>query len=288
MLSFAVEFPIKHEHPSANFLRAVQDWVLGSPHTRFSAEELAGIDARDEWSARNGDERLDVLRASSRSHDSAAVKYTRNDSDLQWVTTIAFSRTTSDSWVSIRVSCESSHPAVRLPPAKKPVVVRTLLVTIRTSQDRWIAFPRTKDDTKWGTLRDVNVVVAVAVDDPANPRFAQVHMIDAKEMRDRFDRAYAARRAADHTIPLKRGVWLSLYDEEGTSPVQRVGAGAGIANPAIAVVPLGEPDTPVAPTKQPNWASDVDEQSLTIAPAKTKLARTFGVDPSSIKITVEA
>ena len=33
---------------------------------------------------------------------------------------------------------------------------------------------------------------------------------------------------------------------------------------------------------------DVDEQSLTIAQAKTKLARTFGVDPSNIKITVEA
>ena len=135
MLSFAVEFPVKHEHPSANFLRAVQDWVLGSPHTRFSAEEFAGIDARGEWSARKGDERLDVLRASSRSDESAAAKYTRNDSDLQWVTTIAFSRTTSDSWVSIRVSCESSHPAVRLPPAKKPVVVRTLMSTLGSGSD---------------------------------------------------------------------------------------------------------------------------------------------------------
>ena len=136
MLSFAAEFPVKHEHLSANFLRAVQDWVLGSPHTRFSAEELAGIiDARDEWSARKGDERLDVLRASSRSHDSAAAKYTRNNSDLQWVTTIAFSRTMSDSWVSIRVSCESSHPAVRLPPAKKPVVVRTLMSTLGSGSD---------------------------------------------------------------------------------------------------------------------------------------------------------
>ena len=90
MLSFAAEFPVNHEHPSAHFLRAVRDWVLGSPHTRFRTEELAGIDARDEWSARTGDERLDVLRASSRSHDSAAAKYTRNDSDLQWVITIAF------------------------------------------------------------------------------------------------------------------------------------------------------------------------------------------------------
>ena len=135
MLSFAAEFPVNHEHPSAHFLRAVRDWVLGSPHTRFRTEELAGIDARDEWSARTGDERLDVLRASSRSHDSAAAKYTRNDSDLQWVITIAFSRTTSDSWVSIRVSCESSHPAVRLPPAKKPVVVRTLMSTLGSGSD---------------------------------------------------------------------------------------------------------------------------------------------------------
>ena len=187
------------------------------------------------------------------------------------------------------------------------------------------AFPRTEDDTKWVTLCDVDVVVAVAVDDIENPRSAQVHMIDANEMRDRFDRAYAARRAADHTIPMKRGVWLSLYEEEGTSPVQRVGAGAGLTNPPIAKdVPLGESDTPVAPTKQPNSPSDyrttqygnspndypptqyvqnspsdyrttqygsspsVDEQPLTIAEAKTRLARTFGVDPSSIKITVEA
>ena len=165
---------------------------------------------------------------------------------------------------------------------------KSQLASIRTTQDTWIAFPRTKDDTKWGTLCDVDVVVAVSVNDHANPRFAQVHMIDAKEMLDRFNRAYAARRAADHSIPLGRGVWLSLYEEEGTNPVHRVGAGAGIANQPIAVVPLGESDTPVAPTKQPNWASDVDEQPLTISQAKTKLARTFGVDPSSIKITVEA
>ena len=126
-------------------------------------------------------------------------------------------------------------------------------------------------------------------------------MIDANEMRDRFDRAYAARLAADHTIPMKRGVWLSLYEEEGTNPVQRVGAGAGLTNQPIAKeVPLGEFDTPVAPTKQPNLPSDyrttqyvqnlpsVDEPPLTIAEAKTRLARMFGVDPSSIKITVEA
>ena len=136
MLSFATEFPVKREHPAARFLLAVQDWVLGSPHTRFRIEELAGIDTSlGEWSARTGNERVQILSASSHSHTSAAVKYTRNDSDLEWVTTIAFSRTTSDSWVAIRVSCDSSHPAVRLPPAKKPVVVRTLMSTLGSAPD---------------------------------------------------------------------------------------------------------------------------------------------------------
>lgn len=166
------------------------------------------------------------------------------------------------------------------------------LAVIRTTQDTWIAFPRNQDDTKWVTLSDVDVVVAASVDDPANPRFALVHLFDADEIRDRFDRAYAARRAADHSIPLGRGVWVSLYDDEGTSPVQRVGAGAGIAHPPIARVPLGEADpveacVPVA-THQSDGASHADEEPLTIAQAKDRLARTLGVAPSNIKITVEA
>src|SRR4051812_3857726 len=73
-------------------------------------------------------------------------------------------------------------------------------VSIRTSQDRYIAFPRNHEDNGWVTLDDVDVVVAVSVDDTENPQFALVHMIEASEVRDRFNRAYAARRAAGHTI----------------------------------------------------------------------------------------
>src|SRR5436309_15557018 len=50
-------------------------------------------------------------------------------------------------------------------------------VSIRTSQDMWIAFPRNKDDKSWRTLSDVDVVLAVSVDDRDEPKFAQVHMI---------------------------------------------------------------------------------------------------------------
>src|SRR4029077_6389058 len=99
-------------------------------------------------------------------------------------------------------------------------------VSIRPSQDNWIAFPRNKKDNAWITLSDVDIVLAVSVDDQDDPKFAQVHMIEADEMRKRFDRAYAARKAADYRIPLGRGVWLPLYHPDSTDPVTHVGGGA--------------------------------------------------------------
>jgi hypothetical protein len=161
----------------------------------------------------------------------------------------------------------------------------TRKVSIRTSQDTWFAFPRNHKNNGWVTLSDVDSVVVVSVDDRSSPKFAKVHVIDADEVRQRFDRAYAARIAAGHTIPLGRGVWVSLYDQEGADPVNRVGAGAGLKHPPIARVAL-EPDEPhsVSETSEPGDR----HKPLTIAEAKRRLATTLGVDPSSIKITVEA
>jgi hypothetical protein len=168
---------------------------------------------------------------------------------------------------------------------------RSLLATIRTTQDRWIAFPRNPDDTGWGTLSEVDVVVAVSVDDADNPRFAWVHLLDGDEMRDRYDRTYAARLGAQHEIPNGRGVWLSLYHDEATSPPSLVGAGAGVVHPPIARVPLDpeEPDMDLVPEPEPAPKKGCCEnRPLTIAEAKRRLAIAFGVDPSSIRITVEA
>lgn len=179
------------------------------------------------------------------------------------------------------------------------------LAAIRTTQDFWIAFPRTKDDSAWATLSVVDVVVVASVD-PDDRTFARIHMIEAEEMRNRFDRAYAARLRADHTIPKGRGMWIALYEDEVPNPVTLVGAGAGIANEPIARMPLDseappvaamqrqspEPrdsvEAPAAAAMQPASASDADEAPLTIPEAKTRLGRTLGVDPSNIRITIEA
>src|SRR5262245_30293778 len=130
------------------------------------------------------------------------VKVTRRDSLFQ----AGLDTLKRDGWKVERIPGFGKSSVRRITKGGK-----RLKVAIRTTQDTWIAFPRTQDDKGWVTLSDVDVVIAVSVDDPDEPRFAQVHWIDAEEMRDRFDRAYAARMAAGHTIPLGRGVWVPLY-----------------------------------------------------------------------------
>src|SRR5580700_3928316 len=51
------------------------------------------------------------------------------------------------------------------------------VVSIRTTQDTWIAFPRTEHDKGWRTLDEVDQVVAVSVDDRHTPKFAKVHIV---------------------------------------------------------------------------------------------------------------
>ncbi|MBJ6987275.1 hypothetical protein [Devosia sp. MC521] len=171
------------------------------------------------------------------------------------------------------------------------------VVSIRTTQDTWIAFPRLDGDSGWRTLDEVDAVVPVSVDDRDSPRFAKVHLVDGDEMRDRFNRAYEARKNAGHSIPVGRGVWVSLYLQDANDPPTHVGAGAGLKHKPIATVALS-----------PDMLASVDEQDddvqgsapiaeigggdgeapLSIAEAKRRLAKTFGVTEASIKITVEA
>ena len=108
-------------------------------------------------------------------------------------------------------------------------------------------------------------------------------------------------RSSGHTLPLGRGVWLPLYLPDAESPPAQVGGGAGLAHPAIARVPLRPPGAPGATPLEIEGSDETDEGDdlnvdesdsdnvpLTIGEAKRRLALSLGVDPSSIKITVEA
>lgn len=164
---------------------------------------------------------------------------------------------------------------------------KSLVAAIRTTQDRWISFARTRDDKRWLTLSDVEVVVAASVDDKHNPKEAWVHIFKQPDIVARFDRAYVARMAASFSIPVGRGVWLSLYDKEAKDPVTLVGAGAGLDTPAIEKVLLDGAVPSLEPPPVISASPPSGPRGLTLAEAKQGLAITFNVDPSAIKITIE-
>lgn len=162
-------------------------------------------------------------------------------------------------------------------------------VSIRTTQDRWIAFPRSDDDKTWATLSDVDYVVAASVDDRSNPQFAQVHLLPASEVRSRFDRAYIARKKAGYVIPIGRGVWVSLYEKEKKEPVTFVGAGVGLDHPPIAKMALSDSASHSLPADRVSaGVGAIAEDPLTIAEAKRRLAASLGVAETAITITISS
>lgn len=135
MISFATEFPINPDRTTVDFLQAIVTWISGSPHTGLSAEVLRDLQKKDKAYVENNNERIQSLVTKSPEIDLAGIRYSRRDDNLEWMTTVVFSRTSSDAWVGIHVECESQHAATWLPLAKKPVVIRTILELLGGATD---------------------------------------------------------------------------------------------------------------------------------------------------------
>lgn len=135
MLSFATEFTVDATRTTSDFLHAMVTWISGSPHTNLAAEKLQEILQQNEALVQSGNEKVQSLVSCSDDINLAGIRYSRNDDDLEWLTTVVFSRTKSDAWIGIRVECESQHTAAYLPSAKKPFVVRTVLDSLGGAED---------------------------------------------------------------------------------------------------------------------------------------------------------
>ncbi len=170
--------------------------------------------------------------------------------------------------------------------------------SVRTTQDQRIAFPRKKDDSGWLTLDEADYVVAATVDDKNNPQEGRVYMLDGDDVRERFDRAYQKRREAGYSLPIGRGVWVSLFTPENSKEIMSIGGGIALGKtpllcakletkaPSHPIFPLSETaEKQVSPPVNPAQRQDVP---LSIAEAKRQLAQSLGIDPDKVKIIIEA
>jgi len=111
-------------------------------------------------------------------------------------------------------------------------------VSIRTSQDRWFAFPPSEKGARWRTLDDVDIVMVATVDDRENPGNVEVYRFNAVEVRDKFAASYAARKEAGQTMWDGFGVWVNL-DKDDSLPYG-VGSGLAIEHQPIGIFSLKE------------------------------------------------
>jgi hypothetical protein len=115
----------------------------------------------------------------------------------------------------------------------------TKVASVRTTRDRWIAFPPLDKGTRWKTLDDVDLVLVSAVDDPKNPQNVDVYLFPADVVRKRFDDSYAARIENGHTVRDDYGMWVWLDSGDPSIPTQ-VGSGLADEFPAIARFTIDE------------------------------------------------
>jgi len=158
---------------------------------------------------------------------------------------------------------------------------KTLRVTIRTSRDHWLAFPmKDADGTQFGPLATADRVV-VATPDPDDSAYALVFDFPADDIRKRFDKALAARTKAGHAVRKQQhGMWVSLFQREGEGhPIYTVGGGVAREYKPFARLPI---DGAVSEQSPATLLSDL------IATAKRKIAAAAGIDPSQVRISIEA
>jgi hypothetical protein len=167
---------------------------------------------------------------------------------------------------------------------------KTERASIRTTRDRWFAFPPLKRGTTWKTLDDVDVVFVAAVDAPDNPTRVQVYRFAADIVRERFDAAYAARAKAGQVLKDNFGMWLSLDEDKRGLPAS-VGSGLSAVNKPIAEYALADLVAEGTVFAEQEAADDEGAMPRTIAEvmdwARQRIASLSGVGPEAVKLDLK-
>ena len=168
---------------------------------------------------------------------------------------------------------------------------KTRVASVRTTRDRWIAFPPLNSGKNWKTLDDVDLVLVSAVDDRLNPQNVDVYLFPADEVRKRFDDSYAARMKAGHTVRDDYGMWVMLDKGDPSVPGQ-VGCGLATDYPAIARYSLDELQETSAETARevdsatPDAADEIEPTTVgeVLSWARARIANLSGVSTDAIKL----
>ena len=172
------------------------------------------------------------------------------------------------------------------------------VASIRTTRDRWIAFPPLEQGGRWKTLDTADLVVVSAVDSKENPKAIEVYAFPAAEVRERFNAAYRARTNAGLTVRDNFGMWVGLDVDKRDVPAS-VGSGLADLHKPIARYEIDALLTKAAPPSRTHLErhaetknNDSGEPSRTtiaeiMASARENIAKLAGVKLESVKLDLK-
>jgi hypothetical protein len=177
---------------------------------------------------------------------------------------------------------------------------KTQIASVRTTRDRYIAFPPLEGGTKWKTLDTADLVLVSAVTDPADPQGVDVYLFPADEVRRRFDASYAARIENGHTVRDNFGMWV-MIDKGDDAITSQIGHSLAIDYPAIAHFTLNELEVDIEPSMKkmveeavPEIEGETSSATYTLntvadvlAFAREKIAVLTGMPTDAIKLDLK-
>jgi hypothetical protein len=166
---------------------------------------------------------------------------------------------------------------------------------IRTSRDRWIAFPPLKNGNGWKTLSSVDLVVVSTVDSKENPKSVEIYIFPAAEVKKRFSLAYQERKKRGNFVEDSFGMWVALDRNNSTGAYK---AGSGIVDDLksahIASIPIrdlvGEKtidDVCIAKPTSTNNPVSAETIAGVLAWARERVASLAGVRIASVKLDLK-
>jgi hypothetical protein len=178
----------------------------------------------------------------------------------------------------------------------------TQVASIRTTRDRWIAFPPMEGGKRWKTLDEVDLVVVAALDSKDDPKNVEVYIFPATDVRHRFDAAYAARTEDDHMLHDGFGMWVNL-DPDNRVTASSVGSGIIQDYKQVALYPmatlvaemraegssdeLAEPEEALTQSEQRSSPRQPATIAEVMAWARERVAEMAGVRVEAVKLDLK-
>lgn len=210
------------------------------------------------------------------------LTFSENDSSYRFLSDVAMKAMRADGWTITKAPGHGRANVWNI--SKKGKDGR---VSIRTTQNRWIAYQPQDGGKHWKTLDAVDFVCvsAFSYDESSDsPTGVDVHLIEANVIRDVFNQNHSARISEDHTVTDNFGMWVCIDKCEGTQAAH-TGSGFATAKNLIASYQLdGSDDAPETDGHADRPAPLRPSVSDILENARTEISRITGIPVEGISL----